>query len=208
MNGEPPTSPTQFMVLLEQARAGNSLPLNQFFQQLYIRGKGSLLTLTQSESQAEECFQTAVAKFWSQCVEGKKALPKSNIEGYIYSIAKFHYMDELRKQHRSKTHNEDVAVLANQAAHSVCMVASIDQVDAEKLEALRRTVMHQMIRQLSPNCQDLFNAILEEGIDQPKQLMKHLKLKEVRRVSVLKYECYKRLRVLSAAALEVELLKK
>lgn len=200
-----PTQQVQFLDFLQQAQEGNPTPLNQFFEKLYQKGKVSLLQLTKSEEKAEEYFQAAVTKFWTQCVEGKKALPNSNIEGYIYSMAKFHCIDQMRKQNRNKIDSEDTSTLANKTALSENMIVSIDQSDEEELKQLRRSVMHQMIKQLSDNCQRLFKAILEEGIEKPKQLMTHLGLQEVRRVSVLKHECYKRLRVLTAAALEVEL---
>ncbi|MEN0046498.1 MAG: sigma-70 family RNA polymerase sigma factor [Bacteroidota bacterium] len=203
-----PTQQAQFLELLQQAKAGNTTPLNRFFKKLYEKGKVSLLKLTKSEELAEEYFQVAVTKFWTQCVEGKKALPNSNIEGYIYSMARFHCIDQMRKQSRQKVDSKDTSTLANQTNLSENMVVSVDQTEEAELQQLRRTVMYQMIKQLSENCQKLFKAILEESIEKPKQLMIHLGLKEVRRVSVLKHECYKRLRVLTAAALEVELARR
>jgi len=208
MNTEKPTQQAQFLELLQQAKEGKSAPLNHFFKKLYEKGKISLLQLAKSEVQAEEYFQAAVTKFWTQCVEGKKALPNSNIEGYIYSMAKFHCIDQMRKQNRTKVDSTEVSILVNTTALSENMIVSIDQTDEAEIKQLRQNVMHQMIKQLSENCQRLFKAILEDGIEKPKQLMAHLGLKEVRRVSVLKHECYKRLRVLTAAALELELARR
>jgi RNA polymerase sigma factor (sigma-70 family) len=197
----------QFVELLEQARSGNTVPLNQFFKKLYQKGKASLLPITKSETKAEECFQAAVTKFWLNCVEGEKPLPKSNVEGYIYSMAKFYCIDEMRKQQRSKTDVQDMALHSNKLAFSEPPTATIDQLEEIKLQTLRQKIIRATIEQLSPNCQRLFQVMLEEGIDKPKQLMTHLGLKEVRRVSVLKHECTKRLKVLTAIALEEELSK-
>ncbi|MEM1326200.1 MAG: sigma-70 family RNA polymerase sigma factor [Bacteroidota bacterium] len=203
-----PTQQAAFESWIRAAQEGDATALNHFFEQLYERGKASLLSLTKSEAQAEEYFQAAVAKFWLNCVEGEKTLPKSNIEGYIYSIAKFYCIDQLRKQQRTKIQSTDTSMFANQAAFSEYPPFSIDQLEAAELQQKRRTIMHQMIQQLSANCQRLFKAILEDGIEKPKELRVHLGLSEVRRVSVLKHECYKRLRVLTAAALEKELTKR
>lgn len=197
------TNSERFALLLAAAKVGDDKGLNIFFKELYEKGKVGLVRLAGSTVDAEEHFQAAVQKFWENCVIGAKPLPAKNIEGYIFSIARFNCIDQHRKN-RKQSHfpSGDRAIESNPnlVTH---MQTNLELEEETAFQNHKKTAMHRAIQKLSDNCQRLYRAILEDGVEKAKDLQQVLGMKEVRRVSVLKYECEKRLKILAARELKV-----
>lgn len=196
------TNQADFLALLNTAQNGNGLPLNQFFEQLYRRKKVGLLKLAGSEDLAKECFQVAVSEFWEKCVKAEQQLPNSNIEGYIYSMARFNCIDRQRKAKKYRTVSDDVAGLERNVNLMTAGKNPLEIQEEANAENLKTVSLHKAIKRLSEKCQQLFKAILEEGLTSAKDLQQVLGLADQRRVAVLQYECKKRLKVLATAELK------
>jgi len=200
------TNRKRFLELISAAKKGNAAPLNQFLKRLYQSKRHSLVRLTQSEAEAEECFQAAVAKFWIKCVEGGKQLPAVNIEGYIYRMAQFYCIDQKRKQSSRKVESKNVLNLENDEHVSEDMRIEMEVLEEERLFELKKAALQKAIKKLSTNCQRLYKAEQDGEMKNIEELQTILGFKEKRRVSVLRYECKERLKVLAAA--EYERLRK
>lgn len=194
------TDRAQFMIFLENARSGKPEELNQFFRQLYERGKQSLLKLTRSESEAEEVFSAAVAKFWIQFVADGKPLPDHNIEGYIYTMARFHCIDQQRRIARVRVVSDEEARLDNSQRYAD--TPRVMPSDADELAQLRSQAIQRARRELNENCQRVCVGLFDEGHHKPAALAQFLNLKDKRAATVMKYECLKRLKRAAAKHLE------
>jgi len=180
----------EFMALLEKARTGNPLPLNQFFKLLYQKGKRSLVGLTKSEELAAEFFSQAVEKFWIKVVHGKLAFPKNNVGGYIFSMAKFLFLNHQQSsKHKKEISKEDI-----QTGGEIPKT-SMEYEEEAKISELRKKALKTGIQQLGDKCQHLFNTILETGQHKPAILFPLLGLKNAREVSILLFECRRKLKV-------------
>lgn len=194
----------QFSELVAKAKKGEVYPLHQFLHQLYQDGKRSLLRLSGSETEAEEYFARAIAKFWGKFVAGDGALPETNVSGYIYTMAKFMCLDHKRtltKQAMTSPLEQD---LVNRPELAEMPSVENDFQEAAEKEKRQREAMQRAINRLGNNCQQLFRVILETGLEKPRELFGKLGLKDARAVTVLRYECTKQLKV--KAAVELELL--
>jgi len=196
------TKQQDFLQFIQAARTGDEEPLNTFFKQLYEKGKHSLLRLTESADEAEEYFQAATAKFWEKCVHGNKELPGTNVEGYIYAMARFHYIDQQRKQSKRQVISNDVIPLENRMELSDTLRTDMELKEDQEVWKRQQKALRLAIKTLSENCQNLFKAILENGIEKTKELQAALGFETPRQVSILRYECNKRLKVIAAAEYE------
>lgn len=197
-------SPKQFEEFITQAKKGNPTKLNQFLQELYQKGKVSLLSLTKSEVDAEEYFAIAVAKFWQKFVIGDQALPEKNIEGYIYTMAKFLCLDQKRSTTNLKIVADGDTMLKKRKEFSEEIKTTMELMEEENNYDRKREAMKRGIARLGEKCQKLFKTMMEKGIEKPSQLFVLLGLKNARAVTVLRYECTRQLR--KKAALELEIL--
>lgn len=197
-------SPEEFEELIIQAKKGNTTKLNQFLQELYQKGKVSLLSLTKSEVDAEEYFAIAVAKFWQKFVIGDQSLPKTNIEGYIYTMAKFLCLDQKRSTTRLKIVADGDKALQERKEFSEEIKTTMELMEEENAYDRKKEAMKRGIARLGDKCQNLFKTIMEKGVEKPSQLFVMLGLENARAVTVLRYECTRQLR--KKAALELELL--
>ncbi|MEL6924945.1 MAG: hypothetical protein AAFO94_12930, partial [Bacteroidota bacterium] len=161
-----------------------------------------LLGLTRSEEEAREFFAMAVAKFWEKCVVGDKPLPDNNIEGYVYTMAKFLCLDHKRTNQKIIIENPEAVRLEQQSTLIDTQKPAIEYAEEQEREQLRAKALKLGIARLSDNCRKLFKAVLEDGIEKPAKLFAHLGLKNARAVTVLRYECTKSLKIKAAIELE------
>jgi len=202
-----PTTYIQLLKMLEAAKNGDPSQLNQFIENLYAKGKIGLVKLIQSESEAAEYYATAVAKFWQVFVVGNKRLPETNIEGYIFRMARNLFLDDKRKSAKKiKLVSPESVGLENRKEFAAELKSTDELQEASDLKALKQKAMNNAIAKLSESCQALFNTILETGIEKSSKLYKLLGLKDARAVTVKRYECTHQLR--RKAAIELELLMK
>lgn len=193
----------QFSDLIEKARKGNSQPLNEFLRELYEKGKYSLLKLAGSETEAEEHFSLAIAKFWEKFVVGSAPLPDTNIAGYIYQMAKFACLDKLRGGAKRAPNTSVESAIAKDSGPAELPKTERDHYDEDLRESRRQQAMRNAIAKLGDNCRRLFQTMLEQGLEKPRELFAILGLKDARAATVLRYECTKQLKVKAAIELEV-----
>lgn len=193
------TTNEQFQELIRDAKAGRPESLNTFLQDLYQKGKRNLLKLTRSETEAEEHFSAAVARFWVEFVNGDRPLPKANIEGYIYTMARFMCIDQHRKKSKLRVVSDEETL-----AQSADQGPPPDQFSEEDRAGIKKEAFERARVKLSDKCQQLFNVIIEQGVEKSREIYSLLGLEDARSATVLRYDCTRRLKVL--AALELELL--
>jgi DNA-directed RNA polymerase specialized sigma24 family protein len=194
----------QFTELIKKAREGNSQPLNVFLRKLYEKGKYSLLQLAGSETEAEEYFSMAIAKFWEKFVFGTAPLPETNIGGYIYKMAKFACLDRKRSGIKPLS-GIPVETLITKAGEPAELPKTEQEFRKEdQRESWRQEALKKAIAKLGENCRQLFQTVLDKGLEKPRELFAVLGLQNARAVTVLRYECTKQLKV--KAALELERL--
>ncbi|MEM1327261.1 MAG: hypothetical protein AAGI23_14965 [Bacteroidota bacterium] len=179
---------------IQSAIAGNRRELDRFFAAMYERAKRSLISLTQSEEMAMSCMADALVKFERLFVKEQRALPQSNIPGYLFMIAKSKYFDELRRQKKENELKTNLKVIHNSAVY--------EEGDMEYIYARREQAMQLAIGELSAPCQQLFTTILKEGTDKPQQLYELLGWENSRKVSERLYDCKKQLKIKAAIQLE------
>ncbi len=202
------TTNERFKDMIAAAKAGKPIQLNQFLRTLYVKSKQSLFNLTKSEADAEEYFAIALSKFWQKFVIGNHPLPESNIEGYIYKMAKFLCLDDMRSTTKLRVVAEDHIDTQAKERFTENIKTEMEFIAESNMETLKIKAMQQGIKRLSTNCQKLFNTIIEQGIEKSSQLFKLLDLKNARSVTILRYECTKQLKIKAALELEVLLKQK
>lgn len=197
------TTREAFVEMVKKARQGEVQPLHRYLNQLYQDGKRSLLKLTGSEAEAEEYFATAIARFWEKFIHRDEPLPETNIGGYIYTMARFLCLDQKRRTTKLKitTPLEPEIINRKELAENP-KIASEEQ-EAAARENLRRQAMQRALARLTDKCRDLFQVVLETGLEKPRELFEQLGLENARAVTVLRYDCTKQLKVKAAAELEL-----
>ncbi|MCB0633491.1 MAG: hypothetical protein R2824_03040 [Saprospiraceae bacterium] len=193
----------QFTDLIEKARNGQPKPLNDFLRDLYAKGKYSLLQLTGSETEAGEYFSLAVAKFWEKFVVGGAPLPETNVGGYIYKMAKFACLDRKRTDSKQIGNIPMETVIAQAGGPTEVPKIEQEHRKEDQWESWRQEAMRKAIAKMGDKCRQLFQIILDKGLEKPRELFAILGLKDARAVTVLRYECMKQLKVKAAVELAV-----
>lgn len=181
---------------VDSAKIGNEATLQNFFIYLYEELKLSLISLTTSEDSAKEYFSRVILKFRKRFVEQAKPLPHKNLRGFVYTMAKFMFIDDQKE----KVYTESTDNLPdNRAAAS----KTAEEYEAQdQLELLQHRAMLKGIEQLTVDCKQLFEVMLETSEEKPSKLYKLLGWKNARQVTTRKHDCTKQLKVKAAIALE------
>ncbi|MEL6943657.1 MAG: hypothetical protein AAFO82_13385 [Bacteroidota bacterium] len=191
-------SQEEIALAVQEAREGVLTRLNHFFANLYQRGIPVLMGLTQSEEDARSYLSDAILRFKQKFVETDKALPEKNIEGYIFTMAKFAFYDA-QKQQRT-TNIESVGQVPDQ---EVAEHKDTHQFRTEDdLQLLQQRAMMEGIKKLTGHCQQLFETIMDTGEEKSSKLYPILGWKDARQVTTRRHDCTKQLKVKAAIILE------
>lgn len=194
----------EIMLAVEEARTGASTKLNDFFANLYEKGIPVLRSLTKSEEEARSYLSDAILRFKQKFVEAKKNLPEKNIEGYIFTMAKFAFYDAQNQQKTTSIElvgqvpDEQVEESRNQWHYRA----------EDELQLLRQRAMMEGIKKLTGHCQQLFDTILETGEEKSSKLYSILGWKDARQVTTRRHDCTKQLKIKAAMILETLLRQK
>ncbi len=188
----------QIQNAIQKAREGDEKTFNLVFKELYTVCKVQLSAYAGSEEQAREAFSEAMYKFWQKFVVEKSELPKTNIKGYIFTMAKYYLIDEQRKKNKHKMVSDEG--LSN--SEITYMKTEEDfwreqEVEDNYLEALKRA-----IPKLSSKCKALFHLILAKGLEKPKDLWRPLGYNNARTLSTVKSNCVQKLKIETVIELE------
>jgi len=194
----------EIVLAVEEARGDSLTKLNRFFVNLYQKGIPVLMSLTKSEEEARSYLSDAILRFKQKFVETDKALPEKNIEGYIFTMAKFAFYDA---QSQQKTTSIDlVGQVPNEKADDS---KSKKQYRAEdEMQLLRQRAMMDGIKKLTGHCRQLFDTILETGEEKSSKLYPILGWKDARQVTTRRHDCTKQLKIKAAMILETLLHQK
>ena len=81
----------------------NSIVLKQFYADNYSKVEAYVIANSGTNEQAKDIFQDAYSAFWFNVREGK-FVPQNEtaLQGYLYQIAKFKWLDVLRTSRKKK----------------------------------------------------------------------------------------------------------
>jgi DNA-directed RNA polymerase specialized sigma24 family protein len=188
----------QFEQMIAKAKAGRTRAFEQYFRQLFEEICRSLQPYTPSKSEAAEAFAEVIARFWVLFVEGDRPLPKSNIEGYLFTMAKMFCLEKYRQSNKVKIVPIDKAFSEQESfSHDFYKEETEKRQQELQYEAINRA-----IKKVEKKCQKLIKYMLKKGIDKPAQLWEPLGYKNARTISSLKNECLKALRAKSVIELD------
>ena len=94
-SNSPKNAMSEIAKMIDDAKKGNEISFNSFLKKTYIHLKKQLVSLTKSESKAEDIYLGAMQKFWERFVIEDNELPK-NPQAYIYIICKNLWLLEKR----------------------------------------------------------------------------------------------------------------
>ena len=177
------------------------------FEEFVEKLKRKLLPLANCvESLAEECALEAIARFYERFngINRKLITDIENIEGYIFTMAKFECLRNIKG--RNKNIDIDPVSPKMNIDSEDNVKSEQEHIEEQEMEELEKEAIKIAIPKLSENCQMLFATIKEYETDKPSRLFELLGFENPRKVTVLKHDCEKRLKVL--ATVEFENLKK
>jgi len=179
-----------FEKIIAEARAGNELPVNRFFEDLYAKFKPRLIGITRSAQDADDIFMETIYKFWRDFVKGDKKLP-DNIDGYLYVAAKNIWLDQLRKKERRKTVPIEYSPAVNTAVEPDVEYQQ-DLIEQENIEQKKQMAWHKAVQRMCDKC----NQIYQEHIINNQKLStlwKKMGYKNHQGIIQAKYNCKKEL---------------
>lgn len=196
-------TPKEFSKIVAAAQAGQPQAFNRFYKKLYKECKASLLRLVPTETEAEDAFSEVMYKFWNKFIVEGDPLPQSNVEGYIFTMAKFYCINH---QKASKKHNistEDKLDFEKQL-NSIEHKTKADFWQEQLQEDNYQTALKSGIKKLCKSCQDLFIYMLKTGKDKPRDMWQALGYKNVGTMRSKKSQCSKKLKI--KVSVELDLL--
>lgn len=186
----------EFSKIVAAAQRGDTVAFNQFFHQLYQDCRTKLLRYATNGVEAEEAFSETVCKFWKTFIIDKKPLPKDNLKGYIFTMAKFYCIDRQRKKKRHRI----VAECTEDKGE--WQQTEQDYIDQEQQSENYKIALHKGIQQLGDRCRRIFEYMLEHNTTKPREVWQGLGYNNARTFSSIKSECQKKLKIKVAVALE------
>lgn len=136
-----------------------------------------------SESEAKDVLQDAVIAFYENVIGGKFR-GESAISSYLFSIARFIWLNQLKRKQR---HLEKLEVLAINEAEPSLPLRLIEKESEEHLVAL--------FGQLGTDCQQVLMASIYEGMDM-KQIAVLMGFENDQVARNKKYRCLKKLKLI------------
>ncbi|MEN0051761.1 MAG: hypothetical protein AAF806_32145 [Bacteroidota bacterium] len=197
-------SQAEIVLAVEEARTGALTKLNHFFSNLYQKGIPVLMSLTKSEEEARSYLSDAILRFKQKFVETEKKLPEKNVEGYIFTMAKFAFYDAQNQQ--KTTSIELVGQVPDEQAEE--SKGQWYYRAADELQLLQQRAMMEGIKKLTEHCQQLFETIMDTGEEKSSKLHPILGWKDARQVTTRRHDCTKQLKIKAAVILETLLRQK
>ena len=170
---------------LEAFLSNDQRVMRSFYQAVFPKFKAYVLKNSGGEEQAKDVFQDAFVACWRNIKEGKLK-KESNLEGYLFTIAKNKWIDYLRSTNYKKT---SAAIELNQIEG--------DSVESEELEEQesRYKLVQAALAQIQKNCQKIIRLFYFERRSM-EEISKVMKLAPASARNQ-KYRCMEKLRSLS-----------
>lgn len=152
--------------IIQQVKNGDESAFNPFFKAYYKKCLPRLMSMTRSKDEAHDALMNAIFKFWQNFIKGETPLPKSNIEGYIYTSALNGWRDEKGSKKNRMTGEFD----ANKVERTLLRQSGnietnhlIAQEEAEELSAEQRKktlAFRQAFQSMGGICKKLLTETL------------------------------------------------
>ena len=132
--------------LLNAFKKNDEKAMQVVYQQMFFKFRTHALNNSGNEAQAKDVFQEAFVVCWRNIKEGKLKTT-SNVEGYLFTIAKNKWVDYLRSPEFKKK------IATNEFAH--LSIAEPLNEDHDVQEEMQRTILKQALAQLGDKCKNL-----------------------------------------------------
>ena len=159
--------------------------MQQVYQNMFPRFRNHVLNNSGDEAQAKDVFQEAFIACWRNIKEDKLTF-NSNVEAYLFSIAKNKWIDFLRSSRFKKTVNTE-------SFSHLSLVAEESDKSEEKESQLE--VIQKALNQLKDNCRALLQLFYLERKSMD-EISKEMNLTPATARNQ-KYRCMEKLRALS-----------
>lgn len=127
--------------------------MQEVYQITFPKFRSHVLKNSGNDAQAKDVFQEAFIACWRNIKENKLA-ESSNVEAYLFTIAKHKWIDFLRSSNFRKTvHAEHLSSLA--------MVPNDNEADETEKES-RRKILQRALQQLGANCKNMLQLFYFE----------------------------------------------
>ncbi len=175
--------------IIDQAKCGNELPFNTFFEETYKKLYPKLCLLTRSSDDIKDSYLASMLKFWERFVILKEDLP-NNPTGYIYIMCK----NALLLKKRNTKIQVDVNGFNEELIKNSFAEKYSDerQIAAENNDLLKHRALSTALDTLSPKCKALMELEFDKEI-KIKDLMVKYEYSNYQALVQAKYNCKKRL---------------
>lgn len=195
---------------IELARQGDEAPFNAYVNEMYIsRYHKSILKITEGdEAMTREVYTNAITKFWERFILRAESIPKRNINGYVFNMARNAFVDIKRQAKRNKECEFCSHQALNIARDYTTMTIEDKSFDGSPYEIeqedyeMKMQLLRTSISELDEKCQEIINRNVYEG-----EFLKDLKLElgftgTYQSIVEKKKRCIRRLSKLMFKALE------
>lgn len=139
--------------LIQGFRKNDTAILEGVYGRVFPKIRAHVLKNNGTEAYAKDIFQEAFIVCWKN-IKADKLAGDSNIEAYLYTIAKNKWTDYLRSSdYKKRKSNNDTLQLVREEED-----AGVD----EREEETKRNAMQQALAQLGQNCRTLLNLFYFE----------------------------------------------
>lgn len=173
--------------IIEQAIQGNELPFDRFVKDLFEQLKPKLLSLTQSQQEAEDIFIGAMQKFWERFVVHQEKLPENSI-GYIFVMCKNNWLILKRHPWNSVVLKETIS----EDQKSNDPNNTNDSIENLEIEWFQKRALSEALDSLSQKCKTLMQTEIDPNT-KLKDLQQSLGFMSYQALVQAKYNCKKRL---------------
>ena len=174
--------------VVKDARNGSELSFNAFLKKTFIQLKKQLLSLTRSESKAQDIYIEAMQKFWERFVIQQNE-PPQNPQGYIYRMCKNLWLMEKRdawnqvvlkdsfSDHEAGSFEENDNEKNNEAMkREQALQVALNAISAKckKLMELSMNTSVKLIDHVEPLGYDTYQALIQAKYNCKKRLIKEV----------------------------------
>ena len=152
---------------IKEAQNGNNVLFNKAvasnFEGHFYQ---ALLGITHEETLVRELYISTITKFWERFVLQGEKLPESNVNGYIFQMAKNAFFEMNRKKqtykHSFVTPVESIEIVEKYNS-AISDSGSLDQFDSSEESDAIITQIHKAVQSLDETCKQIIEQNIIEG---------------------------------------------
>lgn len=153
---------------IEASRNGNdtlfSKAVSSSFEEHFSK---AIQKITQDKRVTKEIYISTMTKFWERFILCGEDLPKSNINGYIFQMAKNAFF-EIKRKKRTYKHSfiqsVDILEIVEKYNHVVTDAGSLEATSVEQQEDITINQIHAAVQSLDPRCQQIIEKNIIKNI--------------------------------------------